>query len=54
MSRAYGIALALLAVLSVGGGTLWFAGITHKSRRDVRAAGRPKRNYVVNPRRRRR
>ena len=43
MSRAYGIALALLAVLSVGGVTLWFAGIIHKTR-----------NYVYNPRRRRR
>ena len=54
MNIVCGILSAALVVVGGLGLTLWAAGIIHKPRRDVRAAGRPKRNYVVNPRRRRR
>ena len=54
MSIVCGSLLAALVVVGVFGVTLWLARVIHKPRLDVRTAGRPKRNYVVNPRRRRR
>ena len=54
MSTICGIFLAVLVVVGGIGVTLWAAGAFSRPVVDIRTAGKPKRNYVVNPRRRRR